>query len=133
MRIFSFDANRGRPLTEWVGEDGVSHRVDPKTSKVVISPIFSSEFGTRLACFYIGAGGFIPRHPAAGGPQLFVVVEGIGWVSGDDGVKIPIKAGQAAFWEPGETHESGTDVGMRAIIVHSESFDPGQLMREIVP
>jgi quercetin dioxygenase-like cupin family protein len=130
MRIFSFDATSGRPLTQWIDSNGVSHRVDPKTSKVVISPIFSSQVGSKFACFHVGAGGFIPRHPATG-PQLFAVVEGRGWVSGDDGVKVPIQAGQAAFWEPGESHESGSEPGMRVIVVEGESFDPATYMREV--
>ena len=81
MRLFSFDPNSGRPLTQWTDTKGVSHRVDPKTSKVVISPIFISQMPSRFACFHIGKGGFIPRHPATG-PQLFCVMEGSGWVSG---------------------------------------------------
>jgi quercetin dioxygenase-like cupin family protein len=130
MRIFSFDANSGRPLTQWTDSKGVSHRVDPKTSKVVISPIFISQVGSRFACFHVGAGGFFPRHPATG-PQLFAVVEGSGWVSGDDGKKVTIQANQAAFWEPGEVHESGTEKGMKVIIVECETFDPATYMREV--
>lgn len=130
MRIFAFEASSGRPLTSWNDEKGVSHRVDPKTSKTVISPIFMSDAASRFACFHIAAGGFIPKHPATG-PQLFVVVEGTGWVSGNDGERIPIKSGQAAFWEPEESHESGTDTGMKAIVVECSSFDPGLFMREI--
>ena len=130
MRLFSFETTSGRPLTSWVDEKGLKHRVDPKTSKVVISPVFASDVGTRFACFHIAAGGFIPRHPATG-PQLFAVVEGIGWVSGDDGRRIPVKPGIAAFWGAGESHESGTDEGMKAIVVESDSFDPARFMREI--
>ena len=130
MRMFSFDANSGRPLTQWVDTKGVSHRVDPKTSKVVISPIFISQVGSQFACFHIGKGGFVPKHPAIG-PQLFVVVEGRGWVSGDGGKRVPILAGQAAYWEPGELHESGTDDGMRAIVVECPEFDPATFMREV--
>lgn len=130
MRLFSFDASSGRPLTQWTDSQGVSHRVDPKTSKVVISPVFMSQVGARLACFHIGKGGFIPLHPAVG-PQLFAVVEGKGWVSGDDGKKVPIQANQAAFWESGETHGSGSDEGMKAIVVECPDFDPAACMREI--
>lgn len=130
MKVFTFERNTGRPLTRWFDAKGVPHRVDPKTSKVVISPIFGSEAPTRFACFHVGEGGFIPRHPATG-PQLFAVVEGSGWVSGDDGRKIPIKAGQAAYWEAGESHESGTDGGMRVIVVECDSFDPARFMREV--
>ena len=131
MRLFSFEATSGRPLTQWIDDKGVSHRVDPKTSKVVVSPIFLSEVASKFACFHIGANGFIPRHPATG-PQLFVVVEGNGWVSGDDKVKVPVQAGVAAFWGPGESHESGADAGgMRAIVVECQDFDPAKYMREI--
>ena len=128
--MFSFDSRSGRPLTQWTDAKGVSHRVDPKTSKVVISPIFVSQVGSRFACFHVGKGGFIPKHPATG-PQLFCVLEGRGWVSGGDDKRVPIQAGQAAYWEPGEMHESGTDAGMRAIVVECPEFDPGALMREV--
>jgi quercetin dioxygenase-like cupin family protein len=130
MRIFSFDANSGRPLTQWIDVNGKSHRVDPKASKTVISPIFLSGAGSRFACFHIGAGGFIPRHPAHG-PQLFVIVEGSGWVSGDDGKKVAIQSGRAAYWEPGESHESGSEKGMKAIVVECPDFDPAAVMREV--
>jgi quercetin dioxygenase-like cupin family protein len=130
MRIFSFEPSSGKPLTQWIDTKGVSHRVDPKTSKVVISPIFMSSAATRFACFHVGAGGFVPRHPATG-PQLFAIVEGSGWVSGTDGTKVDLVAGQAAFWEAGEIHESGTKDGMKAIVVECESFDPASCMREI--
>jgi quercetin dioxygenase-like cupin family protein len=130
MRIFSFDASGGRPLTQWTDTKGVSHRVDPKTSKVVISPIFISQVGSRFACFHVGKGGFIPKHPATG-PQLFAIVEGTGWVAGGDGKRVAIRSGQAAYWEPGEVHESGTDVGMRAIVVECPEFDPATFMREV--
>ena len=131
MRMFSFGPNSGKPLTQWTDSKGVSHRVDPKTSKVVISPIFISDVGSRFACFHIGKGGFIPRHPAEGGPQLFCVMEGRGWVSGADGRKVPIDANQAAYWEPGEEHESGTDDGMKVIVVECDDYDPATSMREV--
>ena len=131
MRLFSFEPNNGRPLTQWVDDKGVSHRVDPKTSKVVVAPIFFTEVASKFACFHFGSNGFIPRHPATG-PQLFAVVEGTGWVSGDDKVRKDIAAGQAAYWEPGESHESGAGPdGMRVIIVECQDFDPAKYMREV--
>jgi hypothetical protein len=130
MRLFSFEPNAGKPLTSWVDAKGGSHRVDPKASKVVISPVFMSQSPSKVACFHIGAGGFVPAHPAVA-PQLFAVVEGSGWVSGADGRKVPIAAGLAAYWEPDEMHASGTDGGMRVIIVECLDFDPKALMREV--
>jgi mannose-6-phosphate isomerase-like protein (cupin superfamily) len=69
----------------------------------------------------IGAGGVLGRHPATA-PQLFVAVRGSGWVSGGDGEREPIEAGEAVAWELGEEHESGSDEGMTAIVVEGESL-----------
>lgn len=33
-------------------------------------------------------------------------------MSGGDGSRHEVRAGQAALWEPGEDHESGTNAGM---------------------
>ena len=71
----------------------------------------------------IGAGGVVGRHPA-GAAQLFAVVAGSGWVSGTDGEREPIEAGEAVRWEPGEEHESGSDAGMTALVVEAESIEP---------
>ena len=69
----------------------------------------------------LGPGGVVGRHPAAA-VQLFAVVSGTGWVSGDDGDRIPIRAGEVVAWEPGEEHESGSDEGMTALVVEAESL-----------
>lgn len=70
----------------------------------------------------IGPGGVVARHPAVV-PQLFVVALGSGWVSGGDGEREEIVAGEAVFWEQGEEHESGSYEGMTALVVESESLD----------
>jgi quercetin dioxygenase-like cupin family protein len=69
----------------------------------------------------IAPGGVVGRH-LAGASQLFTVVRGSGWVSGDDGKRASINAGEAVLWEPGEEHESGSDDGMTALVVEAESF-----------
>jgi len=69
----------------------------------------------------LAPGGVVARHPAAA-EQLFAVVSGTGWVSGDDGDRIPIRAGEAVAWDPGEEHESGSDEGMTALVVEAESL-----------
>lgn len=70
----------------------------------------------------IGPGGVVARHPAIV-PQLFVVVRGSGWVSGADGTREAIAAGEGVLWEPGEEHESGSDTGMTALVLESESLE----------
>ena len=70
----------------------------------------------------IEAGGVVGRHPAVGA-QLFAVVRGTGWVSGGDGQREQISAGEAVLWEPGEQHESRSDEGMTVLVLEAESLE----------
>jgi quercetin dioxygenase-like cupin family protein len=70
----------------------------------------------------IEPGGVVGRHPAVG-MQLFAVLRGAGWVSGGDGARDPINAGEAVVWDPAEEHESGSDEGMTVLVVEAESLD----------
>jgi quercetin dioxygenase-like cupin family protein len=76
----------------------------------------------QVVVIRVEAGGRLGRHPA-GCEQLFLVIEGAGWVSGQDGQRTPIARGEAAVWGEGEEHESGSDEGMSALVVEAESFD----------
>jgi quercetin dioxygenase-like cupin family protein len=60
----------------------------------------------------------IGRHPTHLW-QLLAVVSGEGWVAGPDGHAVPLDAGEAVLWEPGEEHTSGSSGGMVAVIVQS--------------
>lgn len=66
----------------------------------------------------LGGGGHLGRHPTVL-TQLFVVLEGSGWVAGQDEAQTPIQTGQAALWDAGEDHESGTDGGMRVAVLEA--------------
>jgi hypothetical protein len=55
-------------------------------------------------------------------------VPGEGWVRGESSAKISIEAGQAAYWEKGEWHESGTETAMIAIVIESANLDPARRM-----
>ncbi len=61
-------------------------------------------------------GGQIGQHPTGFG-QLFIVVEGSGWVAGGDGRRVELRAGEAAYFERGERHSKGSDRGMKVIMV----------------
>lgn len=41
----------------------------------------------------------------------------MGWVSGADGERGPIRTGQAAVWDRGEVHGAGSDQGLTAVCV----------------
>ncbi len=75
----------------------------------------------HVAVAILAPDGAIGRHPAAV-LQLFVVVEGSGWVAGGDTERVEVAAGDAVLWEAGEEHEAGTDAGMVALVVESNAL-----------
>ncbi|MDQ6709659.1 MAG: cupin [Candidatus Dormibacteraeota bacterium] len=75
-----------------------------------------------ISCLRFESSAVLGRHPT-GRQQIFAVVQGEGWVSGPDGMRHAIAAGQAAFWDRGESHESGTESGMTVLIVQAERLD----------
>jgi len=66
-------------------------------------------------------GGIIGPHPA-GFDQLFVVVQGSGWVAGADGVRLSIGTNCGAFVPMGEVHSKGSETGMLAFMVQASEF-----------
>jgi quercetin dioxygenase-like cupin family protein len=81
----------------------------------------------RVDIAYLAPGDQIAQHHA-GLPQLFCVLEGSGWVSGDDEIEYPIAAGEAAFWFHGELHSTRTETGLTALIIQSEELDSEALL-----
>lgn len=65
-------------------------------------------------------------HHAATIHQVFLVVQGQGWVAGKDGVRMTLQAGQGAYWEPGEEHAAGTEAGLMAVVIESEELDAAE-------
>jgi quercetin dioxygenase-like cupin family protein len=105
--MFSFGPEAGR-------------QVDRHGSAFRLSRLAHAE-GIHVGCLYLGPGGLVGYHPAAT-YQLLAVIEGDGWLRGEGAARVPIRAGQAAFWEPGEDHEAGTDVGMTAMVVETDTL-----------
>src|SRR5437868_3705353 len=107
MRMFSF----GREAGWHIARHGSAFRR---------SRLLDAE-AIHVGCRYLGPGGLVGYHPAST-CQLFAVIEGDGWVRGEGLERAPIRAGQAAFWEPDEHHEAGTDVGMTATVVETDAL-----------
>ena len=55
-------------------------------------------------------------------------MQGEGWVRGEEEERTPIKSGTAAFWTAEEWHESGSDMGMVAIVIEGENLQPKKLL-----
>jgi GrpB-like predicted nucleotidyltransferase (UPF0157 family) len=111
----------GRP--DYVGEVRI-FRFDPEVSIPIqrfgsdfrIGRLTGDDTRGRVQILHLAPGGRVGRH-RAGLRQLFAVVAGSGWVSGGDGKRRPIQAGQAAVWEPDEEHDAASDDGLTAVCV----------------
>ncbi|MEV0534322.1 hypothetical protein [Kitasatospora sp. NPDC050463] len=68
---------------------------------------------------HLASGGRLGRHVAPV-PQVLIVTDGQGWVSGTDGEAKALAQGQAACWSAGEEHETWTDTGMTVLIVEAQ-------------
>lgn len=115
MKIYRFDQEVGKTINAY-------------GSKLIMSRIgmYNGEF--HIGCMHLNGNGLVGRHEATTN-QLFLVIQGEGWVSGVSDEKIAITAGKAAFWEKGESHESGTyNHSMKAIVLEAEGLDPDKFM-----
>ncbi|MCC8433935.1 cupin [Brevibacillus sp. M2.1A] len=115
MKRFRFDQQVGKTIDRY-------NSVHATISRVVRTPNSVS-----IGCIHLEAGGIVGYHPAPC-PQLFLVVNGEGWVRGEGTERIPIQSGQAAFWITGEGHESGSETGMTAIVIEGDGLDPESFM-----
>jgi quercetin dioxygenase-like cupin family protein len=113
MKIFRFDSQVGRQIEQF------------GSVNVILSSVARLTADAQVSCMYIGPGGTIGYHPAAT-PQLFLVVQGEGWVRGETAEQVPIHSEEATFWEAGEGHACGSATGMTAIVIESVSIHIAQ-------
>ena len=102
MKIVAFGPGSGRHIEQYGSDFEMSRLVHVE--------------GSDVSCMYLGPGGLIGHHPAST-YQLFIVVNGEGWVESEDRQRVSITSGEAAFWAPGEHHGAGTESGMTVIVV----------------
>jgi len=93
--------------------------VEKGGSDFTLSPLTPPDGVVKAACFHVPAGGVVYFHEATV-PQLYCVVAGSGWVTGPDRNRVAICAFEAAFWEAGEWHESGSEEGLTAIVLEGD-------------
>jgi len=103
-------------LDEWISS---GHEVKRFDSDFILSPLMNPTDTARTVCMHLPPGGRVGEHEAMS-VQLFCVVRGEGWVSGDDGERHTIKTFEAARWSPGERHAAGTEAGLTAFVIEGE-------------
>ncbi len=121
MRLYSFGAAHGRPITEfgslYVTINGI---------------VYVLEGDVQVGCMRLAPGGRVGAHQATT-RQLFLVMSGEGWVRGPEPERTAITTGQAAFWDVGEEHESGSETGMVAFVIEGDTLDPDRFLHLIRP
>ena len=110
MRLFQFNLQPSRAITEHDSQNAA------------ISLLFRRSNDVFLVCIRLAEGGVLGYHQATA-DQLFLVVEGSGWVRAEGTDRMPITAGQAAFWQAGEWHETTTDTGLTALVIEGGRLD----------
>lgn len=115
MKVFRFDPAAGKEIEQF------------GSVKAIISRILHLETEAEISSVYIRPNGKIGYHQAVT-PQLFLLVQGTGWIKGATEEKLSVREGQAIFWEQGEWHESGSETGMTAVIIEGINIDPAELM-----
>ena len=117
MKMYEFRPEAGHNISQF-GSVGaaITHLVDTSDMNVV--------------CMYLTQNGLVGYHQATDN-QLFLVVQGEGWVRGENQNPVAITSGQAAFWQAGEWHESGTEHGMMAIVIEGKTLNPTRDMQPL--
>ena len=115
MKIFRFDPEVGKEIEQF------------GSVKAIISKVVHLDDEAVVNCVYIRPNGKLGYHQAAS-QQLFLLVEGQGWIRGETEEKLAVHEGQAIYWEQGEWHETGSENGMTAVIIEGINVDPAELM-----
>lgn len=115
MKIYRFDKEVGKQIHVF-------------QSNFTMSKVVQSNGELHVGCMHLPANGVVGYHEAVT-DQLFVVVQGEGYVCGEDKVKVLIQSGEAAFWQKGEKHETNTEAGMMAIVLEGEDMKINMPMR----
>jgi quercetin dioxygenase-like cupin family protein len=112
LKLYSFEEHTQQPI----------HAYDSQNAAV--THLIESPSQCSLVCIRLGRDGVLGRHRAVQN-QLFIVVEGEGYVSGESDMFVTITAGQAAFWAAGEMHTTKTQTGLTAIVAEGADVLPG--------
>ncbi|TYS68251.1 cupin domain-containing protein [Sutcliffiella horikoshii] len=117
MKFFRFDKEVGFPIKHY--DSQAAHFIKVSRNKQENS----------IGFIQLDAGGVVGYHQATV-QQLFIVVQGEGWVTGTDRERISIRSGEGVMWEEGEWHESGSESGMLALVVEAKTLDTSLLQEK---
>ncbi len=113
MKLYSL-LSTGHPISDHGSTAAAVHHIAR-----VVGP-------AQLVVIELEPDGVLGRHEAAA-EQLFLVLAGGGWVSGQGSMELRIEAGMAAHWAAGESHETRAGgEGLRAVVLEGQLGDLGE-------
>ena len=92
-------------------------------SKNSLSRLILVNENFQISFMEIGPAGVLGMHKAHS-DQIFIVVSGSGWVSDRDAFKSAINENDCVFWQKDEWHETGSDNGLKAVIIEGSELYP---------
>ena len=110
MEFFEFGKERAKEISNY------------NSVSAFYSKLMKTASPTNIGFINIERGGIVGYHHAPV-PQLFLVIEGEGWVEGEDKKRIMLKSGEGVFWAKDEGHISGTETGLTALVLQSEELE----------
>ena len=120
MKVFKFGKEMGQAVNQY-------HSISAFYSKLM-----KTEEPTNVGLMHIEEGGVLGYHEAPV-PQLFILVEGDGWIEGENKKRIFLTSGEGVFWEKGEGHLSGSENGCTALVIQSEKLKfPTTITKQII-
>lgn len=114
MDVYKFSKDKGKKVTKFNSDFVMSHIIETKKT-------------AHVSCMYLEENGVIGFHQALS-PQLLLILNGEGYVRGDNEDFIKVQSGDAVFWKKDEWHETKTDKGLTAIVIESEQLSPSTFM-----
>ncbi|GAB0167624.1 AraC family ligand binding domain-containing protein [Lysinibacillus sp. CTST325] len=114
MKLYRFSKENGKNITQF-------------NSNFIMSRVINTEVPASIGCMYLEENGVIGYHQAVV-PQLFLIIEGEGYVRNEQEQYYQVQPGDAVFWEKDEWHETKTDKGLTGIVIESEQLIPAAFM-----
>lgn len=109
MQLYTFGSEAGNKISNY------------NSILASYSKVLWTEEPTNIGFIHIEKGGVVGYHQAPV-PQLFIVVNGDGWVEGEDEKRVYLKSGDGVFWNKGEGHISGSEQSLTALVLQSEEL-----------
>jgi mannose-6-phosphate isomerase-like protein (cupin superfamily) len=92
------------------------------STNVFLSPVIDIDKSVTMHWMHFDPHGSVGGHTLTS-PQLFLIIEGDGWVKSNGIEPIPVMAGDGVFWDMGEWQEAGSEGGMTVILIESKVPD----------